>query len=81
MLNDTFAPGWSATVDGQPTNIFRANGLVRGLVVGPGRHRVEFVYAPASFRWGAGLSGLALLVVGFLVFPPRRTPEGPSPTP
>jgi hypothetical protein len=70
VLNDTFAPGWTATIDGQRTTVVRANGLVRAVAVGAGRHHVEFVYAPASVRWGAWISGAALAVVGLLVLRP-----------
>jgi len=70
VLNDTFAPGWTATIDGQRTTVVRANGLVRAVAVGAGRHHVEFVYAPASVRWGAWISGAALAVVSLLVFRP-----------
>jgi hypothetical protein len=71
VLNDTFAPGWRASVDGEPAPVFRANALVRAVPVDAGRHRVEFVYAPASVRTGAMLSFLALLATGVLVFHPR----------
>jgi hypothetical protein len=70
VLNDTFAPGWTATIDGQPAALSRANGLVRTVAVGAGRHRVEFLYAPSSVRWGAWISGAALTAVGFLVVRP-----------
>jgi hypothetical protein len=56
-------PGWSATVGGEPARILRANGLVQGVWVPPGRHRVELEYRPPSFRVGLALSSLALLAL------------------
>ena len=53
VLSDTWFPGWRATVDGTPTPILRANVAFRAVPLSPGRHRVVFEYAPASFRIGA----------------------------
>lgn len=72
VLNDTFAPGWKATVDGRRAPILRANALVRTVVVPAGRHSVEFAYAPLSLRLGLAISSAALLVVCGLVFSRRR---------
>jgi hypothetical protein len=74
VLNDTFAPGWEATVDGAPARVYRANALVRAVPVGGGAHRVELAYAPASVKTGATISLVALLaVLGFVLWP-RRAP-------
>jgi hypothetical protein len=52
VLADTYYPGWKATVDGQPTPIYRANYLMRAVVVPAGEHVVEFRFEPASFWLG-----------------------------
>jgi hypothetical protein len=44
VLNDLFAPGWSAAVDGRSAAIVRANGVVRGVWLEPGTHEVAFRY-------------------------------------
>jgi uncharacterized membrane protein YfhO len=62
LLADTFYPGWQAVVDGQPTPILRADVLFRAVRLGPGIHRVEFRYRPASLRWGAWISAAAALL-------------------
>lgn len=53
VLADTWFPGWSASVDGAPAAIYRVNQLVRGVVVPPGRHRLEMRYEPAG--WAAAV--------------------------
>ena len=63
VLNDSFFPGWQATIDGAPTKIFKTNGLVRGVYVGRGHHRIAFEYAPKSFALGLRISPSATLVV------------------
>ena len=50
FLGDTYFPkGWSATVDGAETEIYRANHGFRGIVVPKGEHKVVFTYLPESF--------------------------------
>lgn len=69
VLTDNFYPGWTATVDGVKTPIWRANSLFRAVEVPAGSHTVVFRYRPASLRWGAAISGLTLLLMmaGFLI--------------
>lgn len=56
VLSEAYAPGWQATVDGQPTPVLRANHALRAVEVPAGRHHVVFTYQPASFTWGMRLS-------------------------
>ena len=74
-------PGWRLTVDGEPVAARRVNGAFLGLEVPAGRHRVELVYAPASWRLGLWLAAAGtVLAAGLLVAPAvrrarrRRTP-------
>ena len=68
VLADTYYPGWRATVDGAPVTIRRANLLVRAVYLAPGQHRVEFVYAPDTLRWGAMVSGMGgIILLGMLI--------------
>jgi len=77
VLSDTWYPGWRATVDGTPTPIARANVAFRAVAVPPGRHRVVFDYAPASFRIGATIAGVALLsMAGWTALAERRRRSG-----
>ncbi len=66
VLADTYAEGWSATVDGVPAPILATNHLFRGVPAPAGMHRVRFTYRPRSLLLGAALSlasalGLVLL--------------------
>jgi hypothetical protein len=72
VLNDTYGPGWTASIDGRPASLFRANALVRAVPVPAGRHEVGFAYRPASVRVGAAVSIAALGVVAALVLAGRR---------
>ena len=63
VVSEMWYPGWQARVDGQDVTTYRVDHALRGVVLNAGTHRVEFVYAPASFRVGAGISLLALIAV------------------
>lgn len=72
VLADTWYPGWIAEVDGEPQEIHRVNRTFRGVLVPGGVHRVEFRYEPASFRIGAILSLVSVLLVSAAGFISRR---------
>ena len=59
--------GWKAFVDGEPAPIYRANWILRALVVPAGNHRIEFVFDPEDIRVSGIIttvfSGLLLLLV------------------
>jgi hypothetical protein len=63
VLSDLSYPGWSATVDGRMVALRRVDYLLRGVLLGPGRHRVTMRYSPASWRAGRWISLLAALVI------------------
>ena len=86
VLADTFDPGWTCEVDGQPATIRPAYSAFRAVPLRPGHHRVKFVYEPAGFRVGLALSGVGLILVATCLAWPRAVgaidpPHGPSPWP
>lgn len=65
-------PGWTATLDGKPTDVVRVNGAMMGVVVPAGAHRLELRYRPWSLAAGGAVSIVALLVLLRLVVPRRE---------
>lgn len=63
VLGDAFFPGWIAEIDGQETQIYRADYDLRAVVVPAGKHSVRFKYSPLSFKIG----GYTSLVAGMIV--------------
>ncbi len=63
VLTDTHYPGWQATIDGEPTEILKANLNFRAVELPAGEHLVVFKFNPPSLQIGAGISGLALIVL------------------
>ena len=68
FLSDTYYPGWKATLDGKPIDIYRADYIFRSVMVPSGKHTVIFNYDPETFKFGLALSGLsaALLLITIL---------------
>ncbi len=61
-------PGWSASIDGQEVPISMTNIAFRGLPVPAGNHEIVFRFFPTILLWSAGISAVACLVLGWLLF-------------
>ena len=77
VVNETWYPGWQATVDGIPVEVERANGLVRALPLGPGEHDVRLRFAPPEGAPLRALLAASWLVTLALVVIRRRASEVP----
>jgi hypothetical protein len=69
LLLDTYFPGWSATVNGAPAPILRADYNFRAVSLPAGKSTVSFSYRPWSWRMGLYLCAagiLALIAAWFL---------------
>ncbi len=67
ILDQSFAPGWHAWVDGQAKPVLRANGFWMAVELQPGAaHEVQYQYTPISFRLGMFFSLLSLAGVAIL---------------
>lgn len=66
VTSDTWSPGWTATVDGVPTQILRSDIYLRSLFLPPGEHLVRFVYRTPCARPGAAASALGLVAIAAL---------------
>jgi hypothetical protein len=72
-----YKDGWDAYVDGQKADYFRANYVLRAMIVPPGDHTIEFRFEPRSFYTGnkislAGSILLLILVIGALTWEIRK---------
>jgi hypothetical protein len=63
MQNDSWYPGWKATVDGHVIPIERVDGIFRGIPLSAGEHRVVIEYASMT-----ALVGLIFTLIGSVVF-------------
>jgi hypothetical protein len=81
VISDTWMPGWTARVDGQPASIFLGNIGQRVVPLPqPGRHTVTMDYHPPGLAWGSALTVLSILTWGFMVVRARaNVPPGLGP--
>lgn len=71
VLADQYYPGWRVRVESHGRGAYEAQivavgGVLRGVRLGPGTHRLVYVYRPASVFLGAVLGGLGWLCAGGL---------------
>jgi hypothetical protein len=64
---EQFADGWSATVDGQPATILRANLVMRAVPLPPGEHRIVLAFSPPGLGRALAVSVTAALLLAFLL--------------
>ena len=55
-------PGWRLTRDGEEYEPLRVNGAFLAAAVEPGTSRLEWRYAPRSWRWGWALFGVGVVL-------------------
>jgi len=60
LLADPFFPGWRATVDGKDVTLRLDPGDPISFPLAAGRHRVQIVFSPASFRWGLAVMAASI---------------------
>jgi hypothetical protein len=63
VLSDVYYPGWTATIDDQPTTLYPANFAFRAVLVPPGEHRVVFTFEPVIWRVGVMISVSTILAL------------------
>lgn len=61
FLSDTYDNGWTATVNGQTTKVYKADYAFRAVLVPKGESIVIFTYKPRSFGTGISISIIASL--------------------
>lgn len=47
-----YPPGWTATIDGEPVEIYKTNFVLRGIEVPAGEHNIVFRFEPVSMYYG-----------------------------
>ena len=71
VFSEIYYPGWTCTIDGQPTEIARANYVLRAIKVPAGEHEVVMTFDPQTVHiteaiaYGA-LAALAVMLIALL---------------
>jgi uncharacterized membrane protein YidH (DUF202 family) len=67
FLSENYYPAWKAYVDGEKTEIYRADYTFRAVYLDKGNHQVEFVFDSPSYNISKKISGISLLFVFFVL--------------
>ena len=78
VFSEVYYPGWTATIDGVPAELGRANYVLRALNVPAGKHEVVLSFKPQSIQTTetiayVALAVLVLLIVAGVVLSLRKT--------
>ena len=78
VITDTWMPGWTAHVDGEPMPILEGNLAQRVIPLPrPGRHTIALDYHTPGLSLGCALTVLSIITwafMGFLLRPPKAHP-------
>lgn len=66
ILTELMYPGWNVTIDSQPATPLTHDKMFRATDLPPGKHTVVWTYQPQDVYWGAGISGIAFLILAGL---------------
>jgi hypothetical protein len=58
VLSEVYYPGWQATVDGERTDVLRADYTFRAVTLPSGEHTVRMRFAPKTWKIGLAVSGV-----------------------
>ena len=63
ILSQIWYPGWTATVDGSKTKVYRTNHALIGCFIPAGQHHLVLEMTSASFMYGIIAAGGVLLII------------------
>lgn len=64
VLSEIYYPGgWNMYIDGKKTDYFKANYVLRGIVIPQGKHTIDFKFEPASYKAGYTIASISNIIV------------------
>ena len=63
VFSEIYYPGWTATIDGQPTELGRVNYILRAVSVKPGKHTVVLDFHPTSISTTETIAYIAIVIL------------------
>jgi len=64
VFSEIYYPkGWNAYVDGKQVDHYKTNYVLRGMVVPAGKHEIQFIFEPGSFKTGNQLSFASSILI------------------
>ena len=68
QISVPYSKGWTATVDGEETDVFQSGGMYTGICLDAGEHAVEFNYVTPGLKAGMAVSAAAVIAILVLLF-------------
>ncbi len=63
VFSEVYYPkGWNAYINGEPAEYFRANYVLRAMVIPPGNNRIEFKFEPKVIQTGSTISLVSSII-------------------
>jgi hypothetical protein len=76
VVSENYYPGWSATVDGKPTRVERADYTFMGIELPEGARKVQLLFRSATYERGKAITlvalALSLVLIGWGLVQERR---------
>jgi hypothetical protein len=63
VFSDNYYPGWSAFIDKEKTDVYRVNGILKGIIIPADSHEIIFKYRPPFFIITGTISALSLFSI------------------
>jgi hypothetical protein len=78
VFSEIYYPDWSATIDGQPAKIARADYILRAMNIPAGKHQVVMTFDPKSLHITEGIAytGIVILLLGIVAYIVVNTRKG-----
>ncbi|HCC71039.1 MAG TPA: hypothetical protein DEQ09_07815, partial [Bacteroidales bacterium] len=68
VFSEIYYPaGWKAYIDGEPVDHFRANYILRAMIIPDGKHEIIFRFDPASYKTGNRVSLIGSILLYILI--------------
>jgi uncharacterized membrane protein YfhO len=68
VFSEVYYPnGWNAYIDGQKAPHFRANWILRAMIIPAGQHTIEFKFEPAIYSTGENISLISSILLLLLL--------------
>ena len=67
VFSEVYYPkGWKVTIDDKPADHFRANYVLRGIILPSGQHKIEFKFEPDSYWLGKNIALISTIILFIL---------------
>ncbi|MSQ79207.1 MAG: hypothetical protein EXR21_05980, partial [Flavobacteriaceae bacterium] len=60
--------GWKCTIDGKDAEYVRCNYVLRGMKVPAGKHKIEWIFEPQTFKTGESMAMVSSILLYALLF-------------